>query len=240
MAGRSVPPAVAGRRLCLPPPASHLQLPKTPSSLTIFTAHTVTPMRLLLASLFTGLMLATAFSSASAQGPVEATQTVKATPAMIIYLVDGRRMQVDEVRESAEGFWYTTGTLTTLLDKARVKRIEQPLPPEEKAPLGAEETLAGSWSIKDSHKVEKFFATKFDRRLPTTAFGQSALHTRWGLDHRQGIDVGLHPESEEGRALINFLRAEKIPFLAFRGAIPGVATGPHIHIGRGSHRTPVR
>lgn len=201
-------------------------------------------------------MLATAFSSASAQGPKQssdtqpATQTVagetmmltasKDNPGMIIHLVDGRRMQVDEVRESAEGFWYRTGTLTTLLDKARVKRIEQPSPPQDDAQLTVGETFAGSWSIKDSHKVEKFFATKFDRRLPTTAFGQSELHTRWGLDHRQAIDVGLHPESPEGRALINFLRAEKIPFLAFRGAIPGVATGPHIHIGRGSHRRPVR
>jgi hypothetical protein len=34
----------------------------------------------------------------------------------------------------------------------------------------------------------------------------------------------------EGRALIKFLRSEGIPFLAFRGPIPGVATGPHIHI----------
>ena len=124
----------------------------------------------------------------------------------------------------------------TLLDKARVKRIEQVLPPDDKQVLAAS-TSASGWSIKDSHKVERFFENKFERRLPTTAFGQSPLHTRWGLDHRQGIDVGLHPDSLEGRALINFLRTEKIPFLSFRGAIPGVATGPHIHIGRGSHRT---
>jgi hypothetical protein len=32
------------------------------------------------------------------------------------------------------------------------------------------------------------------------------------------------------------LRAEKIPFLVFRHAISGVATGPHIHIGRPSRR----
>ena len=200
----------------------------------------------LIASLFTGLLLLTAFSSALAQGPRDAELTAStedvqpAEPAMIIHLVDGRRMRVDEVRESAEGFWYRTGNLTTLLDKARVKGIEKASPPEDKQPLRAGETSSESWSIKDSHKVEKFFASKFDRRLPTTAFGQSELHTRWGLDHRQGVDVGLHPESVEGRALIDFLRAEKIPFLAFRSAVPGVATGPHIHIGRVSHRRPVR
>jgi hypothetical protein len=32
------------------------------------------------------------------------------------------------------------------------------------------------------------------------------------------------------------LKTEKIPFLVFRHAIPGVATGPHIHIGFPSHR----
>lgn len=219
----------------------------------------------LVATLFTALILTTAFPSASGQGPKEpersvgppqpATQTGAAEtnkppavsahlqreqPALIIHLVDGRRMQVDEVRESAEGFWYRTGNLTTLLDKARVKRIEQPSPPEDNQPAVAREAFGGNWSIKDSPKVENFFMTKFARRLPTTAFGQSELHTRWGLDHRQGIDVGLHPDSPEGRALINFLRAEQIPFLAFRVAEPGVATGPHIHIGRGSHRRAVR
>ena len=65
---------------------------------------------------------------------------------------------------------------------------------------------------------------------------KSDLHTRWGLDHRNGMDVGLHPDSVEGRALIEFLRAESIPFLVFRGPVPGVATGPHIHIGMPSHR----
>jgi len=35
---------------------------------------------------------------------------------------------------------------------------------------------------------------------------------------------------------LNFLQRNAIPFLAFRGAIPGTATGPHIHIGRPSHR----
>jgi len=199
----------------------------------------------LIASLFAGLILSTGFLSASAQGPREPEQsptetTSKTKSGMIIHLVDGRRMPVDDVRETAEGFWYKQSSLMTLLDKARVKRIEQVLPPEDNQELAARDTSALSWNIKDSHKVEKFFENKFERRLPTTAFGQSQLHTRWGLDHRQGIDVGLHPDSLEGRALINFLRTEKIPFLSFRGAIPGVATGPHIHIGRGSHRRAVR
>jgi len=57
-----------------------------------------------------------------------------------------------------------------------------------------------------------------------------------GYDHRNAVDVALHPDSAEGKALINHLQNQGIPFLAFRAAVPGVATGPHIHIGNPSHR----
>jgi hypothetical protein len=35
---------------------------------------------------------------------------------------------------------------------------------------------------------------------------------------------------------MDYLRTNGIPFLSFRSAIPGVATGAHIHIGYPSHR----
>jgi hypothetical protein len=50
------------------------------------------------------------------------------------------------------------------------------------------------------------------------------------------MDISLNPDGPEGKALLEFLRSNGIPFSAFRGAIPGVATGPHIHIGMPSHR----
>lgn len=92
------------------------------------------------------------------------------------------------------------------------------------------------WSIKQAPRIERFFAQTFGRSLPVTARGQSPTHNRLGLDHRDSVDVGLHPDSVEGRRLIDFLRASGIPFLAFRRAIPGNSTGPHIHIGRPSAR----
>ena len=144
-------------------------------------------------------------------------------------------MQVEDVRETSEGIWYKRGNVTTLLDRKRVARIER-FSPTETAPPSVAVQGSANWSISDSARVENFFIAKFGRRLPTTAFGQSDLHNRWGLDHRQGIDVGLHPDSREGLALLEFLRNEKIPFLTFRSAVPGVATGPHIHIGNASHR----
>lgn len=157
----------------------------------------------------------------------------KEAPVITIELVGGGRLQVEELRETRDGIWYRRGGVTTLLDAARVARIERPSSGEPKQVVS---DAAQNWSLADARKVENFFFTKFGRPLPTSAFGQSEIHDRWGLDHRQGMDVGLHPDSEEGIALVTFLRTEKIPFLVFRHAIPGVATGPHIHIGRPSHR----
>ena len=149
------------------------------------------------------------------------------TPSISIHLVGGGQLQVEELRETSDGIWYKRGGVTTLLDPKRVARIERPSPIQTKQPS---ETTQKSlrWSLADSTRVENFFLTKFGR--------QSDIHNRWGLDHRQGMDIGLHPDSLEGLALVEFLRTEKIPFMVFRHAIPGVATGPHIHIGNPSHR----
>jgi hypothetical protein len=95
---------------------------------------------------------------------------------------------------------------------------------------------SGNWSLANLSAVQQFFSKTFGRALPTSTIGQSATHNRMGWDHRHAVDVGLHPDSVEGRALISFLQSSGIPFLAFRGAIPGVSTGPHIHIGQPSHR----
>ena len=95
----------------------------------------------------------------------------------------------------------------------------------------------GTWSLSNAWQVQQFFQQKLGRPLPVSAFGQSSLHDRWGLDHRNAMDVGVNPGSAEGQALIAYLRANGIPFSAFRAAILGSATGPHIHIGLPSHRT---
>jgi hypothetical protein len=97
-------------------------------------------------------------------------------------------------------------------------------------------STAGSWALTNLSSVQQFFSNTFGRALPVSTIGQSATHNRMGWDHRHAVDVGLHPDSNEGRALIAYLQNAGIPFLAFRGAVPGVSTGPHIHIGNPSHR----
>ena len=94
----------------------------------------------------------------------------------------------------------------------------------------------GAWVLSDAWKVQRFFQQAFQKPLPISVFGQGAIHVRWRLDHNNSMDVSLHPDGREGQALLGFLRSNGIPFLAFRQAIPGTATGPHIHIGRPSHR----
>ena len=95
-------------------------------------------------------------------------------------------------------------------------------------------STSGSWTLANLSTVQQFFSKTFGRALPTSTIGQSETHNRMGWDHRHAVDVGLHPDSIEGRALIAYLQSSGIPFLAFRGAIPGVSTGPHIHIGQPS------
>lgn len=95
---------------------------------------------------------------------------------------------------------------------------------------------SAGWTIARASNVQSFFASKFGRQLPVSAYGQSGTHNRMGFDHRNSVDVAVHPDSAEGRALIDYLRSNGIPFLAFRSAVPGAATGAHIHIGYPSHR----
>jgi hypothetical protein len=97
-------------------------------------------------------------------------------------------------------------------------------------------TGAGSWVLSQAGRIELFFQQTFKRPLPIAVFGQGSIHNQWRLDHRNAMDVSLNPDGPEGQALLEYLRSNGIPFSAFRGAIPGVATGPHIHIGMPSHR----
>ena len=92
------------------------------------------------------------------------------------------------------------------------------------------------WVLSDASKVESFFASKFRHALPISAFGQTAVHDHLGLDHRNAMDVAVSPDSAEGQGLMAYLRSVGIPFIAFRYAVAGSATGAHIHIGYPSHR----
>jgi hypothetical protein len=85
-------------------------------------------------------------------------------------------------------------------------------------------------------RIKDFFAIRFGRPLPVSALGQTAVHSRLGLDHQHAVDVAVHPDTAEGRALMGYLRDLGLTFFAYRGPVVGAATGAHIHIGRPSER----
>ena len=199
-------------------------------------------MRPTLRSLFIALALAAcasapAFAQAGgdAGAPAPTDETAAAHP-ILIHLAGGGRIEVDEANETADGVWYRRGNVTTLLDRARVVRVQREPDPVPAAAARADRG-EGSWNTSaDLPRVEGFFRSAFKRPLPVSALGQSSVHDGWGYDHRHAVDIGLHPDGPEGRALVQFLRGANIPFRTFRAAVPGVATGPHIHIGRPSRK----
>jgi hypothetical protein len=110
-------------------------------------------------------------------------------------------------------------------------------PGQERATPGVLEYRGVSrWTLDQVASLERFFTARFGHALPVSAVGQTPLHDRLGFDHRNALDVALHPDSVEGRALLDHLRARGVPFLAFRGAVAGASTGAHVHVGAASPR----
>ena len=62
------------------------------------------------------------------------------------------------------------------------------------------------------------------------------MHRALGFDHTGGVDVAIHPDQPEGVWLPEYLTEKNIPYFAFRQAVPGKATGAHIHLGPMSTR----
>ena len=94
----------------------------------------------------------------------------------------------------------------------------------------------GVFTMGTFARVEQAFEHRFGKQLPVSAMGETAVHRSLGFDHRGRVDVALFPDSPEGAWLRQYLTENRIPFFAFRQAVPGSATGAHIHIGPMSTR----
>ncbi len=86
------------------------------------------------------------------------------------------------------------------------------------------------------NKVESAFVHHFGKPLPVSAMGETAVHRALGFDHRGRVDVAVSPDQAEGVWLREYLTENHIPYFAFRQAVPGKATGAHIHLGPMSTR----
>ncbi|MEO8131313.1 MAG: hypothetical protein ABJF23_21520 [Bryobacteraceae bacterium] len=109
---------------------------------------------------------------------------------------------------------------------------------QQPSDLRVAERFDGNGLFRDSEykKVVLAFEKKFSHPLPVSARGETALHRALGFDHRGRVDIALNPDESEGVWLRQYLAVARIPYFAFRAAVPGQATAPHIHLGPPSLR----
>lgn len=157
------------------------------------------------------------------------------------HLVTGLRNNLETLKKNVADSERTIGELRKAEELAKVKPLI-PATTNTSTRSFLKPTILryggeAGWSLGRLGMVQTFFASTFGQMLPVSALGQSATHNRLGYNHRNAVDVALHPDSVQGKALISYLESQGIPYLAFRSAVAGVATGPHIHIGYPSNRT---
>jgi len=172
-------------------------------------------------------------------------------------MAKGDVVRVDLEFTGETGRWYKVSTVgqASTSGYTRAENLSVPSPPDTTAweykppPEPSGENTAEGGKTKAERRilvpvtrtqiekdVRAFFATRFGRSAPVSADGQTILHSRMGFDHSNAVDIAVSPDSAEGQALMNHLRAMGIPFIAFRRAVPGSATGAHIHVGIPSPR----
>ncbi|MGA3186590.1 MAG: hypothetical protein ABSF22_05705 [Bryobacteraceae bacterium] len=129
-----------------------------------------------------------------------------------------------------------TGTLQHARELATLARELAAMAETETRP--AEEKTAGTRLIEplELKDLTLAFEKHFSEPFPVSARGMTAFHRALGFDHTGRVDVAVNPDSPEGIWLREYLNIRAIPYYAFRTAIAGKATAPHIHIGPSSTR----
>jgi hypothetical protein len=93
---------------------------------------------------------------------------------------------------------------------------------------------AATFTEADLGTMERAFLEHFGKPLPVSARGDGPVHRAMGFDHRGRFDIAVSPSQPEGVWARRYLTERHVIFFAFRSAVPGKATGAHIHIGPAS------
>ncbi len=139
------------------------------------------------------------------------------------------RLEVEKAQESvreASGF----------LDLARLRAQELDHEWELARRVQEWQARGGRFDDRILESLEKDYRRRFGQDLPISANGLTLTHAMMNFDHTGRTDVALPPDSAEGRWLVEQLTRRDIPFLVYREAVPGKATGAHIHLGLPSPR----
>jgi hypothetical protein len=178
---------------------------------------------------------------ASAAAAAERYRSLHARGLVARNEVESAELALAQARERLEGTRRELeDSRRVVVEAAALGRLAALPPP----PAGGERSTPGvleyrgvtAWTLAQVESLERFFNARFGRPLPVSALGQTPLHDRLGFDHRNALDVAVHPDTPEGRALLDHLRAHGVPFLAFRGPVAGASTGAHVHVGAASPR----
>jgi hypothetical protein len=129
-----------------------------------------------------------------------------------------------------------------MAESARIQKamasleVEAPQHPEWDGKVFTHYAGNGIFTPSDLQSLEVAYLTRFAKPMPISAEGETALHRSFGFDHRGRVDVAVNPDQPEGVWLMRYLESKRIPYFAFRAAVPHKATGPHIHVGPESTR----
>lgn len=122
------------------------------------------------------------------------------------------------------------------LELARVREQELAHEWELARRVQAWQARGGRFDAGILSALEARFQQRFGSPLPLSALGMTDTHAAMNFNHTGRADVALSPDSPEGQWLVQQLTERDIPFLVYRSAVAGKATGAHIHLGLPSPR----
>jgi hypothetical protein len=157
-----------------------------------------------------------------------------ARTALTSYLLD-----FDQSRRTLDLAASRARLLHELAEMAQAEMsVEQAAPEAAQQELKLAERFDGDGIFTNGlfKRIVLAFEKHFHKPLPVSARGATAIHRMMGYDHRGRVDVALSPDQAEGVWLREYLETLRVPYFAFRAAIRGKSTAPHIHIGPPSTR----
>jgi hypothetical protein len=149
-----------------------------------------------------------------------------------------KRLEIDkqEADQADRQYELAESRAKLVREIAAMARAESRLAELEEEELAYVSDSGDPFSDDDIAAVDQAYYEAFGVPLPVSAEGYTALHESLGFDHTGRLDVPVNPDDPEGLFLIELLETWDIPYIAFRSAVPGQSTGPHIHIGPRSDR----